>query len=345
MAGPVGDQQGGRPAGRVHPGGAGALTNELAALTGLPVSTTYRLASELVGWGGLERVEGGGYRIGLRLWEIGSLAPRGETLREVALPYMNDLYEATHENVHLAVLDGTEALYVEKLSGRRAMPVRTRRGGRLPLHATAVGKVLLAYAPESLFRATVEAGLDRYTAHTIIAPGHLRRALAEIRRTGIAYAREELTVGTLSVASAVLDPDGGPVAALSVTLRSGRGDLRRLGPAVHTAAISCRGTCRNARCWPGTGPTGLPSSRPGPVGPPGGADRGSRRCGRRPRGSAVLRERHHGERDRAAAGRARGRLLAAHLPAARGVHAAPGAGGVPQRHGVRARATGSPARR
>ena len=120
--------------------------NELAALTGLPVSTTYRLASELVAWGGLERVEGGGYRIGLRLWEIGSLAPRGETLREVALPYMNDLYEATHENVHLAVLDGTEALYVEKLSGRRAMPVRTRRGGRLPLHATAVGKVLLAYA-------------------------------------------------------------------------------------------------------------------------------------------------------------------------------------------------------
>ena len=151
---------------------------------------------------------------------------------------MNDLYEATHENVHLAVLDGTEALYVEKLSGRRAMPVRTRRGGRLPLHATAVGKVLLAYAPESLFRETVEAGLHRYTAHTIIAPGHLRRALTEIRRTGIAYAREELTVGTLSVASAVLDADGGPVAALSVTLRSGRGDLRRLGPAVHTAAIS-----------------------------------------------------------------------------------------------------------
>ena len=122
--------------------------NELAALTGLPVSTTYRLASELVAWGGLERVEGGGYRIGLRLWEIGSLAPRGETLREVALPFMHDLYEATHENVHLAVLDGTEALYVEKLSGRRAMPVRTRRGGRLPLHATAVGKVLLAYGPE-----------------------------------------------------------------------------------------------------------------------------------------------------------------------------------------------------
>jgi DNA-binding IclR family transcriptional regulator len=191
-----------------------------------------------VAWGGLERVAGGGYRIGLRLWELGSLAPRGESLREVALPFMSDLYEATRENVHLAVLDGTEVLYVEKLSGRRAMPVRTRRGGRLPLHATAAGKVLLAHAPESLFRETVAAGLRRYTAHTIIAPGHLRRALTDIRRSGIGYAREELTVGTLSVASAILDGEGDAVAALSVTLRSRRGDLRRLGPAVHTAAIS-----------------------------------------------------------------------------------------------------------
>jgi DNA-binding IclR family transcriptional regulator len=211
---------------------------ELAQRTGLPVSTTYRLVSELVDWGGLERVPGGGYRIGLRMWEVGALAPRGETLRAVALPYMSDLYEATLENVHLAVLDGSEVLYVEKLSGRRAMPVRTRRGGRLPLHATAAGKVLLAYAPENLFRETVAAGLRRYTAHTIIAPGLLRRALTEIRRSGIGYAREELTVGSHSVASAVLDADGAAVAALSVTLRSGRTDLRRLGPAVRTAAIS-----------------------------------------------------------------------------------------------------------
>ena len=143
--------------------------NELAALTGLPVSTTYRLASELVAWGGLERVEGGGYRIGLRLWEIGSLAPRGETLREVALPFMNDLYEATHENVHLAVLDGTEALYVEKLSAARDAGA-TRRGGRLPLHATAVGKVLLAYGPDSLFREMSPTGWPA-TPRTPSSPG------------------------------------------------------------------------------------------------------------------------------------------------------------------------------
>ena len=120
---------------------------QLAESTGLPQSTTYRLASELVAWGGLERVEGGGYQIGLRLWEIGALAVRGESLREIAVPFMQDLYNATRENVHLAILDGTEALYIEKITGRGAARAVSRRGGRLPLHATGVGKVLLAYAP------------------------------------------------------------------------------------------------------------------------------------------------------------------------------------------------------
>ena len=118
----------------------------LAERTGLPQSTTYRLACELVEWGGLERGSGG-YQIGLRLWEIGELARRGEQLRDIAVPFMQDLYDATRENVHLAVLDGHEALYIEKITGRRATRVVTRRGGRLPLHATGVGKVLLAYAP------------------------------------------------------------------------------------------------------------------------------------------------------------------------------------------------------
>jgi DNA-binding IclR family transcriptional regulator len=211
---------------------------ELAQITGLPVSTTYRLASELVAWGGLERANGTGYRIGMRLWELGSLAPRGETLRDVALPFMQDLYDATRENVHLAVRDGHEALYVDTIAGHGAVPVQSRRGGRLPLHATGVGKVLLAFGPPELFTDLVEAGLHRYTPHTVVAPGHLRRALAEVRRTGLAYAREEMTLGSVSVAAPVVDADGTVVAALAVVLRSGLRDVRRFGPAVRTAAIS-----------------------------------------------------------------------------------------------------------
>src|SRR3954470_1871810 len=95
--------------------------NELARRTGLPLSTAYRLALELVSWGGLERAAGGGYRIGLRLLEIGALAPRSAGLQEIALPFMQDLYVATGQNVHLAVLDGLEALYIERVTGLRSI--------------------------------------------------------------------------------------------------------------------------------------------------------------------------------------------------------------------------------
>jgi len=218
--------------------------NQLAAGTGLPLSTTYRLASALVDWGGLERVEGGGYRVGLRLWEIGLLATRGTTVRDVAQPFMQDLYDATRENVHLAVRDGTEALYIERITGRGAVRVLSRRGGRLPLHATGVGKVLLAHASRDLLDQVLAAGLKRYTAHTIATPARLLRELAGVRRTGLALSREEMSLGRLSVAAPVFDAADEVVAAMSIVMRSTRADLRRLAPAVRTAAI---GTSRELR--------------------------------------------------------------------------------------------------
>lgn len=210
---------------------------ELAERTGLPQSTTYRLASELVKWGGLEHGSGG-YQVGLRLWEIGVLARRGEQLRDVALPFMQDLYDVTRENVHLAVLDGHEALYIEKLGGGRATRVVTRRGGRLPLHATGVGKVLLAYAPKHLVTEVLSGQLKRYTAHTIVAPAQLRAKLSEVRRTGVAISREEMSMGTVSVAAPVFAPPGTTVAALAVVVRSSRKDVHRLAPAVRATACS-----------------------------------------------------------------------------------------------------------
>jgi DNA-binding IclR family transcriptional regulator len=110
-----------------------ALTlTEIAAVVGLPLSTAHRLVGELVRWGALERGEDGRYRIGLRLWELASLSPRGLPLREAALPFLEDLYEATHENVQLSVLDDEQVVFVERLSGRRAVKSRTRVGGRWP---------------------------------------------------------------------------------------------------------------------------------------------------------------------------------------------------------------------
>jgi DNA-binding IclR family transcriptional regulator len=200
------------------------------------MSTAHRLASELVRWGGLERADGHGYRIGLRLWEIGSLAPRGETLRSAALPVMHALYESTHENVHLAIREGHEALYIEKIDGPEALPVRSRRGGRLPLHATGVGKVLLAHAPEDVLETVLTRGLERYTPRTIVAPRQLKKTLQEVRTTGLAFAFEELTVGSVTVAAPIICSDGQVIAALDVVLHSGRQHTRRLAPAVRTSA-------------------------------------------------------------------------------------------------------------
>src|SRR5262245_36293516 len=103
---------------------------ELATRTGLSKPTAYRLLGELVKWGALERTDAG-YRLGLRLFVIGHRAPRPRGLREAALPYLEDLYEATHENIHLAVLDGVHTLFLEKVSGHRSMPIVSRVGGRL----------------------------------------------------------------------------------------------------------------------------------------------------------------------------------------------------------------------
>jgi len=213
--------------------------NELAAATGLTTSTAHRLANELVEWGGLERGENGGYRIGLRMWEIGALAPRGENLRAVALPVMQDLYEATQASVHLAVRDGTEAFYIEKIHGPRAPRVRSRRGGRLPLHATGVGKVLLAHAPPEV-QAAVLADLPRITAYTVTQPGLLRRQLARAVRDGYATTTEEMSLGACSVAVPVRS---GPrvVAALGIVVPSLRKDRPRLVAALQ---VSARGVGR-----------------------------------------------------------------------------------------------------
>ena len=210
--------------------------NELARRTGLPLSTAYRLANELVSWGGLERGEAGGYRVGLRLQEIGARAPRSATLHEIVVPFMQDLFIATRENVHLAVADGDEALYIERVTGLQSIPVKSRRWGRMPLHATGVGKVLLAYADPDFVAHVIAAGLPRYTPYTIVAPGHLRRNLAEIRHTGVAFANEEMTVGRLSVAAPLFDADGRAVAALSIVVPT-TVDSQRLAPAVRTAAL------------------------------------------------------------------------------------------------------------
>ena len=210
---------------------------ELATAAGLPLSTAHRLLAELEQWQAVERLADGSYVVGRRLWQLGTLAPVQRELRAVALPAMQDLYEATHENVQLAVREGEAALYVERIHGRSSVAVATRVGRPLPLHATGVGKVLLAYAPREVVDACL-AHLASMTRYTIVERGRLLRELGAVRRNGYARTVEEMTLGTCSLAVPIVSADGEVIAALGLVTSTSRRELPKLVPALMVASAT-----------------------------------------------------------------------------------------------------------
>ncbi|GGM78671.1 IclR family transcriptional regulator [Dactylosporangium sucinum] len=208
---------------------------ELARRAGLPLATAHRLVGELAKSGALARTDDGDYVVGRRLWDIGLLAPVQTDVREVAAPFLQDLYAATLATVHLAVRDGTEVLYLDRLSGKRSVPVVSRVGSRLPLHATGVGKVLLAYAPEEV-RRVVLSSLTRVTPYTITQPARLRTQLTAVLADGYATTVEEMTLGACSVAVPIRRNETDVVAALGIVVPSLRRDKQRLVSALNVAA-------------------------------------------------------------------------------------------------------------
>lgn len=211
--------------------------SEMARRADVSLPTAHRRVRELVAWGALEQMADGRYRVGLRLWELAALAPRGPRLREAALPYLEDLYVVTRQNVQLAVREGTELVFVERLAGRSAVPVMTRVGLRFTLHASGVGLVLLAYAPPEVQDEVLAGPLTRYTPYTVTEPAQLRRMLAEVRREGFAVSDRLVTDNALSVAAPVHGREGDVVAAVSLVVFSDSTvPVRSLAHAVRTAA-------------------------------------------------------------------------------------------------------------
>ncbi|TVZ06572.1 IclR family transcriptional regulator [Trebonia kvetii] len=219
------------------PGHSRLTLADLGRQTGMPQATVRRLALELVAAGALDMAPDGTLTVGTRLWQLGTLAPLTEPLRTVALPFMEDLYTALHQHVQLAVLDGHEAVVVERLSTPGAVGLVSSVGGRLPLHSSAVGKILLAHGDNALFDAVASCGLTQFTAHTIADPARLRRELGDCRRTGTAMVREELTLLADSVATRIMDADGHVLGALSVVVRSGSVALQTAIPSVVASGL------------------------------------------------------------------------------------------------------------
>lgn len=209
---------------------------EVARRSGLPKSTAHRILSSLVDLGAVER-QAQAYRLGLRMFEIGEHVPRKRDLREAALPFMEDLYEVTHETVHLAVLDGTEVLYIERIQGHhKQRQLASRVGGRLPAHCTGVGKALLAFTPDSAAAVVREANLRALTPYTITSPRLLLQELTAIRQTHISIDRDESAVGIHCVATPIV-VGGSAVAAMSVTGPADRISEDRVSTAVRTAGL------------------------------------------------------------------------------------------------------------
>ena len=200
----------------------------IASRAGLPRSTTYRLVHELEQWGGLDKTSDGKYQIGMRIWELGQLA--GRRLRDRAHPFLQDLFELTHENVHLAVREGTQTLYVDKIYGSRKLPMISRVGGRLPLHSTAVGRVMLASQPKWFIDAYLERELEAPTSKTVTDPARLREFIDEVHRIGYSITYDQMRVGACSIAVPVM-VDGAAIAAVGIVFESSKsGERHRLVP-------------------------------------------------------------------------------------------------------------------
>lgn len=211
--------------------------SRISRLSDIPLSTCHRILQSLTASGMLER-HGQEYRVGLRLWEIASHAPRSVGIQRLALPFMHDLLEITQYPVHLAVRDGLEALFIERLTPSDDQQLRPAVGSRYPLHVTAVGLVLLANAGSDVQDEYLAQPLHRFTPLTEMDPHSLRRTLAKIRTQRFAVADRQVNREAASVAAPITDRDGSVVAALSVNVPVAMLRERSLAQAVQTAAWS-----------------------------------------------------------------------------------------------------------
>jgi DNA-binding IclR family transcriptional regulator len=159
-------------------------------------------------------------------------------LREVALPYAHDLGEVTKLTVNLAVREGNDIVYVEKLSTRSLRVPHSRLGGRLSAHATGLGKAMLAFSDAETVSSVIDGGLQPLTSRTITDPAALRAELTTVRRLRVAYDLEESQLGLFCVAAPILLAGDEPIGAISVTGATAKSEAARMAPAVQATALA-----------------------------------------------------------------------------------------------------------
>lgn len=211
--------------------------SSIARRAKLPLTTTHRLVNQLVEAQALVRCADGSYEIGSKLWRLGLLASVHADLRELALPYMEDIFQLGVDAVQIGVLDGVRCLIIDRISGSRSMSVLSRAGARLPLHASGVGKVLLAHGGAELQDAVLPT-LEKYTELTITDPTEMRHQLAQITQQGYSTTKEELAVGAISLGVPLTGYGGKVIAALGIVIPARTANTAQLIPVLKVVATA-----------------------------------------------------------------------------------------------------------
>ncbi|MEJ2655141.1 MAG: IclR family transcriptional regulator [Acidihalobacter sp.] len=190
----------------------------LSAETGLHSSTVFRILGALVSHGFVERDEGGGYRLGRRLLQLGARVRSDVDIRQEALPAMEWLRDQIGESVNLTIREGDEVIYVERAVPNRMMRVEQVIGSRAPLHVTAVGKIMLGFEGGDAIREYARrTGLRAFTPNTIDDEGRLISAGEAALALGYAFDDEEAELGVGCIGTLVRDASGAVVAGLSIS--------------------------------------------------------------------------------------------------------------------------------
>jgi DNA-binding IclR family transcriptional regulator len=218
----------------------------IARRAGLPSSTAHRLVAELVVTGLLERDDEGAVRIGLRLWELTTRGSNALGLRQLAMPFMAEVQETVRQHTQLGVLEHDEVLFIERLSAVDAGANITKIAGRLPLHASSSGLVLLAFAPADYQERILTSPLAATSPETITDPKALRRKLSEVRRQGYAYAPGTIESVSTGIAVPVFDASA-VVAALGVVMPRGEEREATTVTALKKAASGIRSALSGSR--------------------------------------------------------------------------------------------------
>lgn len=201
-----------------------APLKQIALESGLHPSTAHRILGAMAQSGFVERGDGGTYRLGIRLLELGSLVKSRISLRETAMPFMLRLHAETGESVNLGIRDRDEIVYVDRTSsGRSAVRVVHIVGARAPLHTTASGKLFLAEDGGDKVREYARrTGLPGSTSASITELGALEKELDKVRRHEVAFDLDEVETGVRCIAAGIRDDSGQLIAGLSLSTPSER---------------------------------------------------------------------------------------------------------------------------